>query len=228
VQWGDYDREAWTAVVEQAAAARHPPPAGVEAWGNDVHKGALSLALHDVEASGMARMVRLHHGECRGWELPRPPTVIVSNPPWARRLGGRTEGDDNGEGVAEWWEKEATREQQQRAAAQQPSRDFQQQQQREDAALAATWYDLSAFLKQQCGGSKAFLLSGNPEATKGLRLKADRRHPVTVGGVDCRLLQYSIRGADPLAAGAQAAVAAVEAGPAAAAMGGPAADGQQL
>ena len=75
----------------------------------------------------------------------------------------------------------------------------------EASALAATWWDLSAFLKQQCGGSTAFLLSGSPEASKGLRMKADRRYPLLLGGVDCRLLQYSIRGMPPVAPPAAAA-----------------------
>jgi hypothetical protein len=35
-------------------------------------------------------------------------------------------------------------------------------------------------------------LSGNPEATRPLRMKAHAREPVTVGGVDCRLLHYHV------------------------------------
>ena len=191
--------------MEAAAAARRRPPPGVECWGNDVHQGALSLALKDVQAAGMRPIVRLHAGECRDWRLPHPPALVVCNPPWGQRLlnpsredsyGGR--GEEEEADVDAWWHAEA--------APQRPP------QRRPDAAageqLAATWWDLSAFLKQQAPGATAFLLSGNPEATKGLRLKAERRYPLTVGGVDCRLLQYSIRGVDPPAAGAAAAAAA--------------------
>lgn len=215
LQWRDsFDRGAWAAEVEAAAAGRHRPPAGVECWGNDVHQGALSLALKDVQAAGMAPMVRLHAGECRDWRLPRPPTLVVCNPPWGQRLlnpsredsyGGRGEEED----VDAWWHAEA-------APPRQPQR-------RPDAAageqLAATWWDLSAFLKQQAPGATAFLLSGNPEATKGLRLKAERRYPLTVGGVDCRLLRYSIRGMEPPAAGAPAAAEGAAGGAAAAPQG---------
>ena len=35
-------------------------------------------------------------------------------------------------------------------------------------------------------------LSGNPEATRPLRMRAHAREPVTVGGVDCRLLHYHV------------------------------------
>ena len=66
---------------------------------------------------------------------------------------------------------------------------------REEAdALAQAWFGLSVFLKEQCGGSTAAVLCGNPEASQALRLKASARHPVTVGGVDCRLLVYGIKG----------------------------------
>ncbi|PRW59721.1 RNA methylase [Chlorella sorokiniana] len=192
MQWRDsYDRSAWAAEVEAAAAERHRPPAGVECWGNDLHQGALSLALKDVEAAGMQPMIRLHKGECRDWRLPRPPTLVVSNPPWGQRLLNPDREDSFSRGdesdLEAWWQSEEG-----------PPQRQQPRQQRPDAAaaeqLAATWWDLSAFLKQQAPGATAFLLSGNPDATKGLRLKAERRYPITVGGVDCRLLRYSIRG----------------------------------
>lgn len=258
MQWHDsFDRDAWAAAVEQAAAGRHAPPAGVEAWGNDVHRGALSLALRDVQAAGVQGMVRLHHGECAGWELPRRPAVLVSNPPWGQRLRGRGAAEsfdqdaadggggggggfsgafrDGGSDVEAWWDEEADPAQQERARREQarPPPGSAQQRQAEAAAAAqeaevlrAAWWDLSAFLKRQCAGAAAFLLSGNPEATRGLRLKADRRHPLTVGGVDCRLLQYSIRGVEPAPASAAAAPAAPGAPPAAAAGAAAAADGR--
>jgi 23S rRNA G2445 N2-methylase RlmL len=191
----------WAQEVERAAAAQRAPPAGVEVWGNDVHRGALSLALHDVTAAGVQRLVRLHHGECRDWALPRPPALVVSNPPWGQRLRGR---DEAGGGAApasgeftgaadealQWWDAPP----EERAPERRPQQP--RQEEAEAEALRAAWWDLSSFLKRQAPGSTAFLLSGSPEATKGLRMKAERRHPLTLGGVDCRLLQYSVRGVD--------------------------------
>ncbi|PSC76859.1 DNA methylase [Micractinium conductrix] len=204
-QWPDFDKPTWLAASDAAAAAAHDPPTGVEAWGNDVHEGALSLALRDVQAAGVSRSVRLHRGDCLQWVLPRRPALVVANPPWGQRLGGgRGDGatsfaaDSSGASSAgdeslDWWNDEASAAEQARAAARRGGRDEQQQQQREAAALAGTWYDLSTFLKQQCPGTSAYLLSGNPEASTGLRMKASRRLPITVGGVDCRLLKYDIR-----------------------------------
>jgi hypothetical protein len=55
--------------------------------------GALGLAARDAEAAGVRHLLRLHQGDCAEWQLPRAPTLVVSNPPWGQRLMG-------GEGVS--------------------------------------------------------------------------------------------------------------------------------
>ena len=62
-----------------------------------------------------------------------------------------------------------------------------------DEDLGALYADLGAMLKQRCSGWTLWLLSGNPELTGALRMKASRRVPVSNGGIDCRWLQYEIR-----------------------------------
>lgn len=209
LQWHDFDRATWAEATEAARGARHAPPAGVEVWGNDVHGGALGLALRDVQAARVQPMVRLHQGACVDWRLPRPPALVVSNPPWGQRLMGG-HGDDSGGGSGEdadaWWAApEQQQQRQRRGAAPRGGRREGEDEQAAGAALADTWYSLSTFLKRECAGATAYLLSGNPAASTGLRMKADRRYPVTVGGVDCRVLQYSIRGMPAPAGGGGAA-----------------------
>jgi putative N6-adenine-specific DNA methylase len=63
----------------------------------------------------------------------------------------------------------------------------------ESQELEALYADLGAMLKQRCGGWDLWLLSGNPELTGALRLRASRRIPVSNGGIDCRWLHYAIR-----------------------------------
>jgi len=46
--------------------------------------------------------------------------------------------------------------------------------------------------KKRCRGWTAYLLSGNPEATRALKLKASRRIPLMNGPIDCRLLKYEL------------------------------------
>ena len=59
--------------------------------------------------------------------------------------------------------------------------------------LEQLYADLGQMLKQRCGGWQLWLLSGNPELSGALRMKASRRIPVSNGGIDCRWLHYAIR-----------------------------------
>ncbi len=64
----------------------------------------------------------------------------------------------------------------------------------EDAERAkAILSDFAAAMKQNYKGWNAWILSGNTEAIKGLRLKAERRVPLWNGPIECRFLHYSIR-----------------------------------
>jgi len=58
--------------------------------------------------------------------------------------------------------------------------------------LAALYRDLGLFLKSKASGWQLWLLSGNPQLTKFLGMKANRRFQVNNGGIDCRWIQYLI------------------------------------
>lgn len=60
--------------------------------------------------------------------------------------------------------------------------------------LEETWFQLGRFLKTRCGGAAAHVLSGAPELTRKLGMKAAERFPVKNGPLDCRLLRYEIHG----------------------------------
>jgi putative N6-adenine-specific DNA methylase len=178
VEWPDADPEAWRDAVASARDARRPGGAAGGApprlWGNDAHGGALALAARDAEAAGVRSLIRLHSGDAAEWRLPAPPQLVVCNPPWGQRLASG-DGDEGGGGGARG-----------------PSRGdgFEEEVSEE---LAGAWRHLGHFLKRQAVGAEAFVLSGNPAATRAMRLRADRRLPITIGGVDCRLLKYEIR-----------------------------------
>ena len=59
--------------------------------------------------------------------------------------------------------------------------------------LEQLYGELSAMVKERCSGWTLWLLSGNPELTGALRMKASRRIPISNGGIDCRWLRYEIR-----------------------------------
>lgn len=61
------------------------------------------------------------------------------------------------------------------------------------AGIEPFYAGLGKALKDNCGGWTAWILSGNPEATRGLKLKTSRRIPLMNGPIDCRLLRYDLR-----------------------------------
>ena len=63
----------------------------------------------------------------------------------------------------------------------------------EQGELEQLYSDLGRMVKERCSGWELWLLSGNPELTGALRMKASRRIPVSNGGIDCRWLHYTIR-----------------------------------
>ena len=47
--------------------------------------------------------------------------------------------------------------------------------------------------QDQCSGASAFILSGNPEAAKELNMRPSSRTALSLGGIDCQVLEYKIR-----------------------------------
>lgn len=72
----------------------------------------------------MAPSVQLHLGNCHDWVLPEAPDIVITNPPWGRRLGGPQDyfGSEDEE----------------------PE---------EEAKAEEAWADLRQFLKGQCPGA---------------------------------------------------------------------------
>ncbi len=58
---------------------------------------------------------------------------------------------------------------------------------------AETFYRaMGEAFKKRCRGWTAYVLSGNPEATRHIGLKASRKIPLMNGPIDCRLLKYDL------------------------------------
>ena len=59
--------------------------------------------------------------------------------------------------------------------------------------LESLYADLGRYAKDHGSGWALWLLSGNPQLTGALRMKATRRIPISNGGIDCRWLHYDVR-----------------------------------
>lgn len=83
----DFDRAAFDEARQAAAAALRPEAIeSLRLLGADVHRGALSLAQRDVEETRLKNAIELRHCDIRRLHLREAPTLVVSNPPWGRRL----------------------------------------------------------------------------------------------------------------------------------------------
>lgn len=60
------------------------------------------------------------------------------------------------------------------------------------AAAEACYRAMGEAFKKRCRGWTAWVLSGNPGATRFIGLKASRRIPLMNGPIDCRLLKYEL------------------------------------
>ncbi len=61
------------------------------------------------------------------------------------------------------------------------------------SGIASLYADFATTLKQEFKGWDAWVLSGNSEASAGLRLKSERKIPVWNGPIECRFLRYPLR-----------------------------------
>ncbi|OSX68519.1 hypothetical protein BU14_2649s0001, partial [Porphyra umbilicalis] len=174
--WPDYSPGAWDALRSDAAARVRPAATcGVRLYGNDLHGGALSLAVSGLATARLDRMVVLNQGDAATYVPPGGVGLVLSNPPWGRRLrardervrgapveaGGGSDGGDGGGGGG-------------------------------DGGDPDPWGALGTFLRRQAGGATATLLSGDAGATRGLRMRAAVKRPVRIGDVDCRIVQYAV------------------------------------
>jgi putative N6-adenine-specific DNA methylase len=169
-RWPDFDRTAFQRLKE-SVRARERKDLTIRFQGADSHPGAIALGNRAIKAANVSKWVEITQRPLAEFEPTIDYGVIITNPPWGERLR-----DDEPEEVETESAPDGA------APAAEPI----------DPALITAWRDLGRFLHQKATGKTAFVLCGNPELPKLLGLKADRRHPVKTGPIDCRLLRYSI------------------------------------
>lgn len=248
--------------------------------GRDCHEGALALARRGAFEAGVDHLIDFDLGGCAGWEPRVPlsasggpegdssgggfgrPTLVVTNPPWGRRLLGATsrfdspvfaqEGrrgrgnsndynsggrdrrhrraavDDDGERVRPWyddagdgggdgggldWDSSASPLPLSTAAAAAAEDDDDDDEfpstspsaspssssssspfdpEASEQALEGAWRDLGKFLRESASPGEAYVVCGNRDASRFLRMRASKKWPLTAGGADVRILKYDV------------------------------------
>lgn len=47
-------------------------------------------------------------------------------------------------------------------------------------------------VQARCPNASVYVLCGNPDITREIHMRADRKYPVTVGNINCRVLKYKV------------------------------------
>lgn len=85
--WPEFSPKEFAAVRDEAVSAQiSDKDACIRLLGTDIHKGAIRLAQTDVAATRLDSLIKLSHCDIRDARLSRSPTLVVSNPPWGKRL----------------------------------------------------------------------------------------------------------------------------------------------
>jgi putative N6-adenine-specific DNA methylase len=236
--WPDAPRLRWAAAVDEArgaeaAAARASRSGGAPPLlllGNDAHAGALRLAQDGLQAAGVAPLARLAHADVSAWQLLHTPTLIATNPPWGRRLGGGGGdggGGGSGGGGGRWRGGSAPDwPQQQRGASPRSERATPLRRPAPDAAApggghsdgndfgatedaaADAWFKLGTFLRRdELGGCTAVVLSGDAGLPRHMALRSSAHLPIRIGDVECMALRYEMRSLAERESAATAAMA---------------------
>lgn len=151
-RWHDYDQREYDRLVTLALSCqREDNNINMSLTGSDTSKSAVFLARKVLERIRISHLVEIKERDVRELQLEHAPTIVITNPPWGRRLHNEVD----------------------------------------------AWQDLGDFLKRSAEGSRAILLSGDRSLTRGLGMRARRKIPVRIGGVDCRVLVYDVLPRNP-------------------------------
>lgn len=86
-RWPDFDEVSFRRVTDAAVAVqRDDSAARIRLVGSDVNARALTLASQDVDRLRLEALVELQNVDVRDVQAPKNVTLVLSNPPWGRRL----------------------------------------------------------------------------------------------------------------------------------------------
>ncbi len=88
--WGfmylpQFSLEEWLQVKRQADELRKPFQKG-KWFGSEVNRSTVTSALTNLRAAGLNGFVQISHADFREYVSPKPPTLLISNPPHGRRM----------------------------------------------------------------------------------------------------------------------------------------------
>jgi 23S rRNA (guanine2445-N2)-methyltransferase / 23S rRNA (guanine2069-N7)-methyltransferase len=111
VRWKDADIKQWETLIAECEDRQrvgldwmqqrnivYPEKTNCIILGNELYSNAVDLALSNIESAGFSKIISMHQGDCKSWDLGGSHddgteravipgrTIIGTNPPWGLRL----------------------------------------------------------------------------------------------------------------------------------------------
>lgn len=153
--------------------------------GNDVNPRSAELARKNVAGAllGLEDVVRIDEGDCADWDLGGEGTGATSS-----------EGDDTGEGDGGGASRRVVVPGRTIVVANPPWGLRIGTGEHDGQSSEESWVALRTFLRREADGAEAWVLSGDAQLTRNLRMKKTRSIPLKTGGVNLRWIQYHVFG----------------------------------
>ena len=175
VRWKGADKNQWKSMLKQAkeradrgmtwmVAKNDHDPTGVNCAIviNEIYSEACKLASANIQGAGFSNMITVNEGDCIDWDLGGSYNDHNALPKMTV-VPGRTIVVSN----PPWGL-------------------------RLNEDIESSWLSLKTFLRQECNGAEAWVLSGNKEATRFLRMKKTRSVVIKTADEDLRWIQYHV------------------------------------
>ena len=175
VRWKGADRDQWKIMLREAKDRadrgiawmkerneNHPSGVNCVIAINELHSEACKLASANIHGAGFSNVITVNEGNCIEWDLGGD---VDEEDIISQRIiiPGRTIVVSN----PPWGL-------------------------RLNENIESSWLALKAFLRKECNGSEAWVLSGSKEATRFLRMKKTRSVVIRTADEDLRWIQYHV------------------------------------
>lgn len=162
-----FREDLWARIVNQAERARKTPTE-LPLYGLDINPEMIHAAQANFRAASVGWCIRVAHGDALLMSPPAAQGMIVTNPPYGVRLRGAS-GEAAGGGYEE---------------------DQETPHASED--MTPLYKGFGDALKKRFAGWTAWVISGDPDFTTGIGLKAGQRIPLYNGALECRLFRFDV------------------------------------
>ena len=180
-----YSAEYWQELRKKAhQLARKKFPVKIIA--TDIDEAAVHAARLNAQTAGVGRQIEFLVCPYEKTPLPAGGGVILVNPPYGERLeAGKSKSGS-------WDQKKEVAPGKQIIIRKASARSHQNAEAEASCRLEALYGGIGDFFKNNGGGYRGYIFTGNPEMIKKVGLRTKRRLTFYNGEIECRLLEYEL------------------------------------